>query len=105
MNLYENELNNYQIYTDLNREEIREKFNLSKIIQVDNIYQYMDKGIIITSWENTDFSQAETVHLIQSDGERVALTRRPTLYCSNSCGLEAQEIVRLLSDNRESDGN
>jgi len=50
------------------------------ISQVENVYQYMDEGIIITSWENTDYNRAEIIHLLENNGRRVKLSRQATAY-------------------------
>ncbi len=94
--IFIDQLNNYNVYTDLNAEELKEKFLIKNIQTVDNVYEYLDKGIIITSWENTDYNQAEIVHLLERDGERVKLSRRPTIYCPNVCDETAQELALYL---------
>ncbi|MDZ7798705.1 MAG: hypothetical protein U5L76_03765 [Patescibacteria group bacterium] len=94
--IFINQLNDYNVYTDLNAEELKEKLSIEKIQTVDNVYEYLDKGIVITSWENTDYNQAEIVHLLEKNRERVKLSRRPTVYCPNVCGAEAQELVLKL---------
>jgi len=80
-----NELLNRKIYTDLDWEIIKEEFTLNDVTFVDDVYNYISEGIIITSWENTNYSRAEIVQVINTDGERHPLSRRPILYCQNKC--------------------
>lgn len=94
--IFINQLNNYNIYTDLDAETIKEKFFVEKIETVDNVYEYLNKGIVITSWENTNYNKAEIIHLLDRGGERVILSRRPTVYCPNACDKQAQELVLFL---------
>jgi hypothetical protein len=79
------ELGDYTIYTDLAVDMIRDVFPVEKIEKVENVYQYLEKGIAITTWENTDYSKANIIHLLENDGERVKLSRQPTLYCPVKC--------------------
>jgi hypothetical protein len=94
--VYKDELSNRDIYTDLEPEALKDIFPVQGIEQVDNVYGYLDKGIVITSWENTDYTKAEIVHLLERNGERVELSRRPTIYCPGSCGGQAEELASLL---------
>lgn len=94
--VYLSQLNNYDLYTDLDAEKLKNIFPIENISQVDNVYQYLDKGIVITSWENTDYNKAAVVHVLEASGERVKLSRRPTFYCSVACGEDIQELVSLL---------
>ena len=94
--IFIDQLNDYNIYTDLDKEELKEKLPIEKIQVVNNIYEYLDKGIIITSWENTDYNQAKIIHLLERNGERSRLSRRPTVYCPNACGEQAQELALKL---------
>ena len=92
------QLKDYTVYTDLNIEKIKNSFSLSKIEQVKDVYDYIDKGVVITSWENTDYSRAEIVHILERNGERVKLSRQPTIYCPNVCGKEASELALLINN-------
>lgn len=94
--VYKDELPNHDIYTNLDPEALKDIFPVQKIEQVDNIYGYLDQGIVITSWENTDYTKAGIVHLLERNGERVKLSRRPTLYCPDNCGGQAEELASLL---------
>lgn len=74
------ELKNYDIYTDFEVDKIKNLFPVMNISQVEDVYQYMDEGIIITSWENTDYNRAEIIHLLENNGRRVKLSRQATAY-------------------------
>lgn len=91
-----NDLQKYNIYTDLDDELLKDELSLENIQKVDDVYKYLSEGIIITSWENTDYTKADIVHVMNSDGERIKLSRRPTLYCPDSCGEEARNLSMLL---------
>ena len=95
--IFVDQLNNYNIYTDLDSAELKQKLPIGKIQTVDNVYEYLDKGIIITSWENTDYNKAKIVHVLESSGERVKLSRRPTIYCPHLCDASAQELALYLA--------
>jgi hypothetical protein len=96
--IFIDQLSNYNIYSDLDEEELKEKFPIEKIQTVSNVYEYLNKGIIITSWENTDYQRAEIVHVLKEDGSRVKLSRQPTIYYPDSCGdLDAQELALILN--------
>ncbi|MFW5884988.1 MAG: hypothetical protein ACOCUF_02055 [Patescibacteria group bacterium] len=90
------QLNDYDIYTDLETEGLEKKLSVEKIQKVDNIYEYLDKGIIITSWENTDYTKASIVHVLEKDNKRMALSRRPAIYCPGSC--ESPIVQELAKD-------
>lgn len=94
--IFIDQLDEYNVYTDLDEQELKEKLSIEKIQTVNNVYEYLDKGIIITSWENTDYDKAEIVHLLEKNGERVKLSRRPTVYCPNVCDEQAQELALNL---------
>ncbi len=91
--VYTDQLKDRIIYTDLDIENIKNVLSLQVIEQVDNVYDYLNKGIIITSWENTDYAQAKIVHVLERSGERFKLSRQPTIYCPHVCGQEARELA------------
>lgn len=97
LTIYIDQLNQYNIYTDLsNTEELKEKLFTKKIETVKNVYEYLDKGIVITSWENTDYDKIKIVHLLEENGERVKLSRRATVYYKDAYVEQAQDIVSFL---------
>lgn len=78
--IYWDDLVNYNVYTDLDPEIIKEEFLIKKIKRVESVYDYLEEGIIITSWENTDYSKAELVHLLEKDNTRADFSRQATFY-------------------------
>ena len=92
------DLNNYEIYTDLDGALVKKVFSIKKINQVDDVYKFLDKGIVITSWENTDYARAEIVHVLEDSGERVDLSRRPTLYFSQTYEKDVNKLGLLLNN-------
>lgn len=92
------DLVNYKIYTDLDINEIKEVFNIKELQFVDNVYDYIDKGVIITSWENLDYSKANIIHILDKDRKRVRMSRQPTLICSNNCSsVEMNNLINNLN--------
>lgn len=83
--VYTRDLQEINIYTDMDIERIKDDFSIEKVFSVKNVYDYLDKGVVITSWDNTDYSKAEIVHLMNSDGTRSLLSRTPIVYCRNVC--------------------
>lgn len=82
-----NELDEQSIYTDLEMDNIKNYLpNLTNISQVNNVYDYLGKGLIITSWSNTDYGQAEIVHVLDESGNRSKFSRTPIIYCNKFCG-------------------
>jgi hypothetical protein len=79
--IFEEEMEFIPFFTDLDAEKIINDFqyisekNLSK---VENIYNYLEKGIIITFLE--DKLIEEPVHILKKDGTRLHLSRRPRIY-------------------------
>lgn len=92
-----NQLDDYTFFTDLDAEKIRTLFGLREVTRVDDVYEYLARGIVITSWENTNYGKAHVVHAMENDDQRLALSRRPTLYCPETCGDEigSQFILEL----------
>ncbi|MEX0910328.1 MAG: hypothetical protein WDZ73_01065 [Candidatus Paceibacterota bacterium] len=95
--LFIDQLKKHNLYTDLDEKIIKDNFPFDNINYVDNVYQYLDNGIIITTWDNTDYSKAEIVHVFESNGDRFKLSRRPTIYYLKNFETEAFEIVALLN--------
>ncbi len=94
--IYIDQLKDYTVYTDLNVETVKKAFSIENVEHVNNVYQYLDKGVVITSWENTDYTKAGLVHVLEKNGERVKLSRRLTLYCPDKCDKNAEELALLL---------
>ncbi|MDZ7611205.1 MAG: hypothetical protein U5L10_00380 [Candidatus Moranbacteria bacterium] len=95
--VYIEELKDKIVYTDLDLEKIEKAFPAQKIEQVENVYEYLDKGVVVTSWENTDYTKAAIVHVLEENGERIVLSRQPTVYCPSACKEEARELASLIN--------
>lgn len=87
------ELNNYEIYTDLEEGVLEVIFDLERIEYVENIYDFSSNGILITSWENTDYTRASIVHIMENETSRNIFSRLPTLFCKTEC-LE-EDVLKL----------
>jgi hypothetical protein len=85
LTIYDYDLSRYPIFTDLDIQNIEDLFGKLDIQVVDNVYDYLEKGLIITSWDNTDYSRAEVAHLLRVDGSRNLYSRLPIVYCSKNC--------------------
>ena len=82
-------------YTDLDKpEDIKEIFWIKNLERVENIYDYVENNIIITSWENTDYNKADIVHVLHPNWERYIQSRIPILYCKNKCENYIIENIR-----------
>ncbi len=74
------DFDDYIFYTDLDLSEIKKDLNINNIEKVENVYIYLNKGIIITSIENTDYNKTNLVHVFELNGDRLKLSRTPILY-------------------------
>ena len=92
----EDNLNSYNIYTDQKILELEEIFNLGNVVKVDSVYDYLDKGIIITSWENTDYSKAAVVHVLNSKGVRNPHSRMPFIYYNDGYSSYVNKVAELI---------
>jgi hypothetical protein len=68
-------------FTDLDPDVLEKELGIRTITKVDDVYAFLDKGIVITSVENTDYARADLVHVLEADqSRRVPLSRTPILY-------------------------
>lgn len=80
------ELQTMKFYTDLGDiENIKKIFWIQNVEKVEHVYDYNQGNIIITSWENTDYSKADVVHVLHSNWERYIESRIPILYYRKQC--------------------
>ncbi len=98
--LSDSQLSNFDIYTDdIDLPNIIAEHELGslEISYVDDVYEYInnDLVIVITSWENTDYSKADVVHVYTSLGERLEISRRAIIYCSSDC---KDKIINKLKE-------
>lgn len=95
--IQEKEMGNYNFFTDLSPDEIIDKFSYiipGKISEVENVYNYLSRGIIITSVENTDYSKSKIVHIYKKDSSRHRFSRTPIIYFSNSLNKDIIENIK-----------
>lgn len=98
ISVYDYNLVNYSFYTDLELDTVKREFDIINLVKVDNVYNYLDKGIVITSWENTDLRFAEIVHVLKADNSRNIKSRAPVLFCKNTCDLDLTNILKSIID-------
>ena len=99
LSITEDEMADLQFFTDQNPEKLVSEFEgLSKenLKYVEYPYTRIDDGIVITSFENTDYSKGELVHIYDGFGRRVEKTRRPTLFFREEDRDKAEEIINLI---------
>lgn len=97
--IYGDELITQEIYTDQNIEYIKEIFSLKNVVKVENVYDYLDKGIVITSWENTNYLNASLVHVLNMDGTRHVNSRTLVVYSLDEDDLDYgySLLVKILN--------
>ena len=78
--IFTDDLKEIQVFTDIDKNEINKLFSINNMEKVDNVYDYINKGVVITTWENTDLNRAEIVHVYNTDGNRNIYSRIPILY-------------------------
>ncbi len=90
-------LSEYIFYTDIPREKIEEDLNIVNIVEVQDVYNYLDKGLVLTRWSNTDFNRASVVHVLNSDNSRLRSSRLAHIYYLDDCDQEViQNIIKLI---------
>ena len=95
----EDEMEEYNFYTDLDKDSVINDFlSITKenLTQVEDVYEKSDDGIVVTSFENTDYEKAEIVNIYDGFGRRVEKTRRPTLFFREENRDKAEEIINLI---------
>ena len=79
----EKEMGDYNFFTDLSAKKIIDDFPYiteDRIKEIKNVYDYLSNGIIITSFENTDYSKSKIVHIYKENGSRHRFSRTPVIY-------------------------
>ncbi|MGM0438948.1 MAG: hypothetical protein ACQEP3_00720 [Patescibacteria group bacterium] len=94
----ETELDEFDFYTDLNKKEVLNSFPQLEddLEKVKDPYSKIEEGIIITSFENTNYSKSELVHVTDEFGRRIKASRRPTIYFENN-QQKAKEIINIIN--------
>ena len=88
-----NNLSDEILCTDLNKIQIEAELGIENIRQMKDASSCPANGIIITSWDKTDYSKSEIIHIVNDDGSRYLLSRTPILYCHDIC---SQNIINQV---------
>ena len=99
--IIEEELPLIKFYTNLPKGEVTKDFTQipeKNITKVDKIEEYLNKGIIITQFENQIVG--EVAHIMQEKGGRIALSRLPRLYYHPQTAevFNEDELFKLLTE-------
>ena len=96
MLIYVDQLKDYKVCTDLESEVVSEVFGTEQVEQVDDVYMYLDEAIVITDWENVDYTRAELIHLLDRSGDRLLESRRMALYYTEKNSEMASKTADLV---------
>ncbi len=95
----EDEMSELTFFTDQNKQDILNTFNQinpQKLFKVNNVYDYLNEGVAITSYENTDYSKAGVVGVFRNTGERLRESRTPVVYFNEKDEKEAETLLKAL---------
>ncbi len=95
--ILEREMIRVPFFTDISSRDIINDFEYiteNNIEEVENITDYLDKGIIITKIEGK--TDAKFVYIIKENGSRVRLSRIPRLYYSPNFKEENLNIIKEI---------
>ncbi len=93
------DITEFPFHTDLDKDTVLEDFpwiEEENLREVDDPYLHLSTSIGITSFENTDYSRAEPVSVINWNGKRIRKSRVPTLYFNSEDRKEAKEVISLI---------
>lgn len=99
--IYEKEMGDFLFYTNLSKEEIVQEFEYiseKNLIEVENIYEYLNEGIVITHLN--DFSKGEIVHILKENNSRVRLSRLPRIYYRNDNLVKEAGLIEIEIKNQ-----
>lgn len=97
--IYTDDFDSYSFFTDLELEKIKKDLSIKNIYKVDNVYDYLNDGVVITSWDNTDFTKSYIVHVLNSDTSRLKISRIPILYYKSDFELQIiLEVKNILKN-------
>lgn len=94
----------YNFFTDQDKQEILQYFpniKLEKITEVEDVYNYLEQGIVITSIGNTDYSRSEMVHVFGENGLRYRFSRTPKIYYHDFLEDETLLLVKSITSEIE----
>ncbi len=83
MQIYSRNLGEFDLYTDLESKKVASYFeSIEKeyLEEVEDVYKKIEKGIAITSVDNTDYSRSEVLHVYEDYKTRHRFSRAPILY-------------------------
>jgi hypothetical protein len=96
----EREMENIVFYTNIDKQKIIDDFQYiteENLIEIENIEDYIKKGIIITHLE--DKTEYGIVHVLNEFNRRVHLTRRPRIYYLLKTDLnQIREVEAILKE-------
>ncbi len=90
------DLDKHQFYTDEDKEDVINTFdNITddNLESTEDVYEYLENGIGITSLENTDYSRSEVVNILDGNGFRHRYSRTPSLYYTDEIEDEKIEYI------------
>lgn len=94
--VFSEELKSLVVYTDQDTQAIKTIFNIDNVKKVENVYMFLDKGIVITSWDNTDYKKASVVHILENNKNRHQNSRIPIIYSKDEKLLD--QIYKSLNN-------
>jgi hypothetical protein len=96
----EREMEEIVFYTDIEKQKIIDDFQYiteENLIEVENIEDYIKKGIVITHLE--DKTEYGIVHVLNEFNRRAHLTRRPRIYYPSKNDLnQIREVETILKE-------
>ncbi len=93
--IMEEKLRGMVVYTDQDVDLIKEIFGITDVKEVEDVYEYVQEFVVITSWYNTDYSKGNIVHLLDSNGKRNYNSRIPILYYRQEGDVEGFDLTRI----------
>ncbi len=94
--VFDEEMGDYDFFTDLYKEKIVDNFPYiadESLREVEEVYDYLEKGIVITSAENTDYSKSEVVHVHKKDGSRHRFSRTPIAHSQDINNIDRFKVI------------
>ncbi len=95
--IYQKDMENFIFYTNLDKENILRDFEYileENLIEVEDVLDYLNEGIVITILENK--LESNIVNIINNFNQRVRLSRLPRLYYVND--FKSDKIEEMKKD-------